>query len=309
MKVMHPSQPEEFNHRNLLLTQSLRPETLEFPVASEYPIVLSQSHAEFSFIAVDGTSLLTHANWWPRHLIAADGRTMDKIALIGNVATDPSKRGQGHMRHLFADLEQHSRNMGCSALVLWSDLDRFYQKLGFTSLGREFRFLFQQHNLPTMRLKSGQILPISAKSLTDEDLCHLLALRPKVPYTLERSIHEYRTLLAIPHMQIWLRRDQGRITAFALMGKGYDMQGVIHEWGGEKPELILEMIGEIVRHNEMKEIMILAPAFCEGTWLRQLGEAANLSEEHPMALVKILNENAECSRRLTQSFIWGLDSI
>lgn len=309
MKVMHPSQPEEFNRRNRLLALSLRPETLDFPVVSEYPIVLSQAHAEFSFIAVDGSSLLTHANWWPRHLIAADGRITDKVALIGNVATDPLRRGQGHMRHLFADLEQHSRNMGCSALVLWSDLDKFYQKLGFTSLGREFRFLFQQNSLSAMPLTSGQNLPVEANTLSDDDLHHLMSLRLPVPYTLQRSIAEFRTLLAIPHMQIWLHRHLGNITGFALMGKGYDMQGVIHEWGGLKPESILSLIGDIARHNGMKELMILTPALCDAAWLRQLGTYANFKEEHSMALVKILNDDKECSRRLAQCFIWGLDSI
>ncbi len=303
----HPIDANQLSDRNRMLSVSLRPDDLSFPITAEYPIVLSPEHPEFSFVVTKADQLIAHANWWPRQVVDQNHQNVSLIALIGNVATDPQARGQGHMRHLFAELEQHSRNKGCVAMLLWSDLDKFYQKLGFTSLGRELRIMVNPRQLP-LDHSGRQLLPTPPSHLKPQDLADMLTLSPRTPLTLARSLEEFRTLLQIPHLQIWIGRESQGIQSYALMGKGYDMQGVVHEWGGN-PLALTESFAAMAQYNQMRELMILAPGGLDHSWLEFFGPGILGVETHAMGLVKWLSPDTRVAENLSELFIWGLDSI
>ncbi len=52
------------------------------------------------------------------------------------------------MRILLGEVEAKARAQGAQAMILWSDLDSFYQKLGFKVFGEELRVTFQIGSLP-----------------------------------------------------------------------------------------------------------------------------------------------------------------
>jgi len=305
MRIFHPSSPAAFAARNRLLQAALRPMKTPFPIAREYPLVLAPDAGRYSYCVANGDRLVAHANLWPRRLVDREHGDELAIGLVGNVATDESCRGQGIMSHLLTKLKAEAERQELKALVLWSDLTGFYQKQGFASCGLEQRFLFihAPHGTGDHGFQRE-----SAAQITPRDLEQMGALRPYVARTLARSPAEFRLLLEIPALDILTRRDPKtrEIDAFALVGKGADMVGVVHEWGAETAAVILQAVQAASHATAMSEILLLAPEELPSAAQVVLTAHANDLSQHAMALAWT---DDETRRMLAASFIWGLDSI
>ena len=303
MQLIKPTTNHQRKSRDLLIKNALRPEELPFPIAEEYPLVLGQGDNPFSCCISISDKIIAHANFWPRTIVSESNSI--PIALIGNVATDKEYQGRGYMRKLFQGLDQKAREKNIHALILWSDLHKFYQKLGFESVGTEIRLRYKVRKLSGYI--SGKYQPIDPMSLSEKDFKSLLDVRHQVKSTLYRSIEEFKILASIPAMGLFISFNQSnQIDGYCLIGKGYDMMGVIHEWGSQNPEHLLQGIADIGDLLEYEEIIVLAPAQGSG-WIEALSNQSASVERQPMALAKIISDVDESV--LNELFIWGLDSI
>ena len=212
------------------------------------------------------------------------------------------------MRDLMNDLEKMAQTQHLEALFLWSDLASFYQKLGYLSVGEEFHFQFNAGPFNKRKKTSAHISVAKAELLSQTDLAEMLALRPQLPISLKRSVDEFRQLLRIPRLSLYLARENDVIVGYALLGKGYDMIGIIHEWGALDPSYLTDLIYFIFSGQEMKQCMLLAPSRVGSKWLKKFKEGSSSHVTQPMAWVKILSEKRSRDE-LDQLFIWGLDSI
>jgi predicted N-acetyltransferase YhbS len=303
MVLYHPTAPEHFHVRNALLQKCLRPDPLPFPIEHEYPIVLAPEGSNFSYCMNHGESLCSHVNLWPRVVVDASGRELFRLGLVGNVATDPELQGKGYMRMLLSSLEELAIEQGLAALVLWSDLDRFYHKLGYSSVGSEWHF----HFLPSDSASRLQLTEWEPRHLTESMLQRCLELRYPLPVTLQRSLADFKRLLSIPWLNLFVALKGKELRAFAFMGKGYDMMGVAHEWGASHPSELVPLLHHAGRRHDYEQVMLLAPGSLNETWRKAFQDKAYASERVPMAWVKLLG--TERPRELDQLFIWGLDSI
>ena len=301
MNTFHPSTPSHFAQRQDLLQSALRPDPLPFGIEDEFPIVLSRTQTDYSYCATQGERIVAHFNLWPRQFVSGDSSF--RIGLIGNVATDAEFRGQGIMSRCFASIDEIAEQQRLDALILWSDLHSFYQKLDFDALGKELRFTFNRR----AEKVAGSFLPVPRADLTIELVTLLLQTRYPIQGTLARTPSEMLQLLHIPETHLFAKIEDQSIQAFGIVGKGYDMGGVIHEWGATNPELLAAMAHEIAAGFDWPATMVLAPGQLDSTWDRQLTAIADIREEHPMALVK--TKNSALRRCLESGFIWGLDSI
>lgn len=293
--------------RARLLQASLRDPYADYSIADEYPIVLDPEHGEFSICVLDHARLIAHANMWPRTFTDAHSQDTFPVALLGNVATDPAYRNQGVMRSLFAIIVEKAHSQKLDALVLWSDLDQFYQKLGFTAFGTEFRWIFAR--MAFSQAQNSARFAVEDKRLWDRKRCEvLLNLRQTTRLSLRRSGEEFAVLLRIPDLILLTGFVEGSLQAYCLLGKGADLVGVIHEWGAAEPLLLLEMIGAVFERTRLETLMLLAPPDLDPAWRQSLGKQGESESVHKMALGKILPGSK--LRDLTKScFIWGLDSI
>jgi hypothetical protein len=88
------------------------------------------------------------------------------------------------------------------------------------------------------------------------------------------------------------------------------MQGVIHEWGAHKPEELIQDIQSILETWDIPELLLLTPSHLPHHWIQHFKQHCKRYTEHPMALgLPIGHRGREAIVALTQSFIWGLDSI
>lgn len=307
MDIRHPSTNKEFKIRNQLLQTSLRPENLNFDIQSEYPIILSDASAETSYCMFDANNkIVAHASLWERQVINKTRNCIDQIGLIGNVATSEEFRGKGLMSQLLNHLEMQAIEYQLSCLILWSDLGKFYQKLGYESLGKEQRiFLRRDENEKSILCNRSFQVEINPH-LRERDLDLLLLLRKETDYTLKRNASEFERLLTIPDCDLFTILQDGLIVAYAIMGKGYDMMGVIHEWGYHDVKAMDYLITFILKGLNLDQIMMLAPI---GAEIEFLGLEVIERQTHQMAWGRFLRSENTCRIYNENFFIWGLDSI
>ena len=306
LKISNPQTTDDYEVRNALLARSLRETPTSWKYESEYPLVLSPASSNTSWCLHTAGKIVAHANLWPRELLNVSPERVMRIGLIGNVATDSNHRGLGLMSAMFSHLEKIAQSQGIQALVLWSDLLEFYQNLGFSSIGREVRFSLTSNP----KITHTGVNQCSVETLSDLDLAEMLELRPKQEWSIQRSLDEFRALLRIPNTSLFIRRKNSRVSAWLLIGKGSDMQGVIHEWGANKAEELIQDIQSILGTWDIPELLLLTPRHLPHQWIQHFKQHCNRYTEHPMALgLPIGHRGREAIVALTQSFIWGLDSI
>lgn len=288
----------------------MRPPDMPFPVEAEYPIVLAADGAPYSHCLIEHGRVAAHANLWPRVLCDAAHGTRHKVGLVGNVATAENMRGQGLMRRLFAHLAEAARREQLETLILWADTDlhQFYQKFGFRSHGREWRFSFRIKDLRASATSPDrQFLPTATLDLPLDVLEGLLRHRCPTSATLERNAEEYRRLFEIPATTLFLRTDLDPTAGHFIMGKGCDMMNVVHEWGAPTPETAIHGLRDAAEAFGWEEIMMLAPGDLAPTWCQRFQRLAVKSELHYMALLD--QPKSKAADALARGFIWGLDSI
>ncbi|MEI8026106.1 MAG: GNAT family N-acetyltransferase [Pseudomonadota bacterium] len=292
--------PKQLVARHSLLQSSLRPDS-NYDIELEYPQVFSLQDS--SITGLKDQIPIVHANILYREFAALDGQTW-KAALIGNVATEETFRGQGLQKQLFRHLESIARNESADVLVLWSDLESFYEKLGFCQFGGEVRYQLAAHKSPPNSILN--VNQIDVRTLSEIDLEQLMAIRPPEVLTLKRTPSQFKELLTIPDMGLFLGRDpEQKIQAWAITGKGCDMQGVFHEWGATSPQALSSLFSSTFKSLGVEEFMVLAPSALDRVWHEALRAFSISKSDHYMALVKQLSH-----RQLPAgAFIWGLDSI
>lgn len=309
MRIFHPKRPLEFAARNKLLQVALRPDPAPFAIEREYPIVLAEGHAGFSYCVGSENEVVAHANLWPRVMKDEIGAKDIRVGLVGNIATDQRYRGQGLMGQLIGELKKEADKQQLKALVLWSDLLEFYQKQGFQSLGEERRYRLSAKRLRTKTEPRAKFARVRPQDLTPEMTEALLKRRFPVATTLSRTPEEFKALVAIPGLDVYLSRGAGNVVdGYAILGKGADMVGVIHEWGADSAADLLSAAAQISSATGFEEVLVLAPAGMADQWHGPLAQASEEVTRHNMALMWVKDEPG-LKESLARSFIWGLDSI
>ncbi len=336
-EFLEPTTEKLQTARNHLLVECLRPDQpTDYPIASEYPLVLGPTGTGHSICVTwkgDQSAperVLAHANMWLRTMqpeLRADSFPPVKLAFVGNVATAKREQGKGWMKTLMAEIERRAMAQGADGIVLWSDLVDFYQKLGFTPSGHELRITLSTKilcakNATTVWVPQGY----QSGNLPHDLIRRIFELRSigfQQPFfQVERSLREFSELLKIPDLVLFVGyggtpneaatpQHQRPIDFFFMVGKGADMQGIIHEWGTTDIGFLTGAAGFVAQKANLEEIMILVPPAIEETRLAQLKHASTRVEQHSMAWVKTLNPETRLlvDRALRDGFIWGLDSI
>ena len=281
--------------RNRMLQTSLRQSDFPFSIEDEYPIVLDPSYdsADYSFGLIKDNLIISHANLWPR-----ETTNSVKVGLIGNVATHPDFQRAGHMKALLEQIESLAKKEGLHATLLWSDLTKFYHKLGYQSAGQEVRYYFEGPS-PSQKINFSPL-----NNPTNNQISQIISLRPET-ITLKRTRNEFKKLLTIPSTLLMVD-DPNRIKAFFILGKGADLVGVVHEWGG-RPEDIISGIRFIQDNSDFTYNILLCPQNICGHYHKEFSRHAYKKENHSMALGKPLAEGG--NHIVKELYIWGLDSI
>lgn len=264
-----PRAPASTEYPEILsfLDKSLRPDH-KWSIASEYPTALQPTNLHNIRIIKDGQEVLSHAVIKP--LILKTPIAIYKVAAIGSVVTSSNHRKLGLSSQIVQACLTEAEVQNCDLAVLWTDLFDFYRKFGFEVAGSELSILIDHdmpNRMPGMIFKEG----------ANVDPAAILKLYNRHTVGTVRTQEEIRQFLKIPNSRFYTCWDtKGTLLAYAAEGKGADLNGYIHEWGGGVTE-VMNLVDEI-RTRQNRNLTLIAPS-----------HAVNIADRYRQLNYKVLD--------------------
>jgi N-acetylglutamate synthase-like GNAT family acetyltransferase len=242
------------------LDKYLRPGT-GWSIAAEYPHVFTSGNLANLRIIEDAGQVLAHAAI--KYLILKTHVGLFKVAAIGSVLTDPAHRNQGLSRQILDSCLIAANEQCADFAILWTDQYDLYRKMGFELAGREISVVIDE--VPALPPSSIRILKsnkVSAEAI--------LRVYQSHPCGTIRNTEDIWRNLQIPNSNVYTAWGaDNQLLAYAVEGKGADLKGYVHEWGGSAQHL-LPLLAQI-RKDFGQPITIIMPASAQNL-VRQLVE-------------------------------------
>lgn len=260
------------------LDEQLRPKE-GWSIANEFPIAFSEGNRNNIRIITEQNQVLSHAVIRPMIIKAPAG--LFKVAGVGSVVTSSDHRNQGLSSKTIESCLEAARAHGCDFAILWTNIYEFYRKFGFELAGSENSVLIDRDLL----VPANQGLKFVDGNKVAADAIHRLYNQHTV--TSLRTIEETRKYLQIPNSRVYTAWDaSGALKAYAIEGKGADLTGYVHEWGGSVPSLIA--LFAHIRKRSGKNITVIIPQHSQN--LRRAFEEQKIPiNEGFLGMIKILN--------------------
>ena len=272
------------------LDQTLRPQGV-WSIADEYPSALGSQNIHNMRIISDENEVISHAVMKP--LIVKSPHVIFKVGTMGSVVTADAHRNQGHSSKVLEDCIQLAKQQLCDVALLWTDLYDFYRRLGFELAGQEVSFVFESE----LSGASSEGLRFSQEKNISPDAIWRLYSQHTVSSV--RSTEEIRKFLSIPNTQLYTAwNSQNQLMAFAVEGKGADLTGYIHEWGGLATPLVA-LISHIRKIRKQPLTMIL-PAHATNL-IQRLRPYSSVENMGYLGMIKILNFN-QLANKIKRAF-------
>jgi predicted N-acetyltransferase YhbS len=268
----------EFPHVLDFLNSTLRSQAA-WSIAAEYPTALTPQNIHNIRIIADGDRVLSHGVLKP--LIIKTPHAILKVGAIGSIVTDESHRGQGLSTQIINDCLQSASTQQCDIAILWTDLFDFYRKMGFELAGSEISFVIEDNfSVPQIEgLKFISDAKVSAEAI------HRLYSTHTVSSV--RTLEETRKFMSIPQTKIYTAwESSGQLAAYAIEGKGIDLGGYIHEWGGSTSKL-LALLSHI-RREKGQAFTIICPRHATNL-IQQLQSKPVTMNKGYLGMIKIIH--------------------
>jgi len=242
------------------------------------------------FVLVEDGRLVSHCACRIETVLGSAGP--QRVTLLGSVATDPARRGEGHASAVLAAAVAECEAR-CDAMLLWAERPELYGKHGFVD-GRA-----EQCLVLARRPRPSDLGNVRLAEVRDHAAMH--ALHERNPLRVVRSPNVMSGLLTTPGMTTVVLEEHGEVVAYACCGKGSDLQGHWHELGGSDAA-VARLLPAAMHVTEQLDAMVLVPPYRAP--LRSL-LGASVVEEGVLAGPMVRAHDA------TNASFWidGLDSV
>jgi GNAT superfamily N-acetyltransferase len=267
----------EFTRVVSFLDKNLRPEG-QWSITSEYPVAFSETNRGNIRIITDNDEVLSHAVVRP--MIVKTPVGLFKVGGLGSVVTTDSHRNKGLSTQIIESCLESARAHGCDFAILWTNMYDFYRKMGFELGGSEMSILFDRD----IKADTGGLKFMESNKVAAEAI-HRIYSQHTV--TSLRTLEEMRKYLQIPNSRIYTAWDQqGMLKAYAIEGKGADLDGYIHEWGGGVSALV--PLFNHIHVTQKRPITIISPKHAENLLTTLHGHGLKVNDGF-LGMIKILN--------------------
>ncbi len=216
-----------------------------------------------------------------------------RVCLIGAVATALSHRGRGIASRLVSLACRWAEDRQAQLVVLWGSEHKMYQRLGFELCGRQVR------------------VPI--REIVQEAAMGGELGRGWVPAIWDRLRCRKTGLLLEDGDLVWMREHRGtqwywsgsreNPSAYAAVGRGIDLPGMVHEWGGSDTRTMRALFAQIARESPDAEVL-------GSPWL--MSEAGLVQRSLPienLCLARVIDPSAKKLLESDALWFWGLDGV
>lgn len=274
-----PRSPQEKEFPRVLefLDKYLRKEN-SWSIAAEYPTALTPANMHNIKIISDQNEVLAHAVLKP--LIIKTPHIIFKAGAIGSVVTADSHQGNGYSSTIIQDCLKSATEQACDIAILWTDIFDFYRKFGFELAGSEVSFVIEnEFEAPMDNLRFSNTMRVAP------DAIHRLYSQHSVGSV--RTSEDIRKFLNIPQTTVYTAWEaNGQLAAYAIEGKGIDLGGYIHEWGGASSKLMA--LFSYIRTQKQAPYTIICPKHSQNL-IRQLSQIAPTRNYGFLGMIKITN--------------------
>ncbi len=239
---------ERFPETAALIERAMHPGAAVTPSAT-FPLLLGPGSRALRYAALSRGRVVSHAAALPATFVTEDIRL--PVALVGGVVTDAAEAGRGHATRVLRALLAEIDRRGIRVSILWTDREPFYARFGFVRAGLEIL-----HVIGAADLDGIPERPV--RRLAPEDLPAVAAIHDREPARLLRSADDWRVLAGIPACDGWILDGPDGPASYAFVGRGIDLQGVLHEWGGDDASFLALARG-ILRATGRPEIVVMSP--------------------------------------------------
>lgn len=278
----------------------------------EFPLLVGQANRRRCRVIERAGAYLAHAAWRPMLLVS--GRERIRCAGIGLVTTHAAHRGAGLATRLIEACVDDARGEGAELALLFSPPRALYGRVGFVAAGRELTAWAPRSSARTSGASAagGAACLAVCRPARPDDLGAVLALSSAHTLRVERTARELGTLLAIPAVRAWVAERAGAVGAYCVVGKGRDLGGVVHEWGGT-PDVLEALLGHLSgAYGAALPILapVTTPPACATRGVP--GQLALMRILAPSRLgtadpVRAFGHAAQVGDR--EIYVWGLDSV
>lgn len=274
-----PRSPHEAELPHVLdfLNQKLRQDA-GWSIAAEYPTALNRNNMHNMRIIADEGKVLSHAVLKP--LIIKSPHVIFKVGAIGSVVTREEYQGQGLSTQILSDCLKIASDQSCDIAILWTDLFDFYRRVGFELAGREISFVIEdEFQVPSQNLR------FSTDSRVSPDAIYRLYSAHSVNSV--RTIEETKKFLHIPQTKVYTAWEpNGQLAAYAIEGKGIDLGGYLHEWGGSVSKLLA--LFSFIRAQKGQPVTVICPHHAQNL-IQQLQNLPVTVNQGFLGMIKLVN--------------------
>lgn len=298
MEGPRPVHEHELTEFVNFLSTHLRPDK-GWSIAEEYPLAIHDTNLNNVRVIKEENNFISAAVMKP--LVIKSPAGLFKVAAIGSVVTAPEHRNRGLSKQILESCLESARAHGCDFAILWTNLFDFYRKVGFELAGTEISIA-----LP-LGFKAPEVTP-GTRFLQSSKIDAEAVLRLYSQHTTGsiRTVEEIRRFLSIPNSSVFSAWDENnRLQAYAVEGKGADLEGYIHEWGGGVSKL-LPLLKFAVQ--ERGPLNLIAPAH-SANLIRQCELIGCKTHSGVLGMIKILNANNLLTKMKKYVRGMGVDDI
>jgi hypothetical protein len=156
------------------------------------------------------------------------------ITLLGGIAVDESRRGEGHFQTLFQDVLAEKRS-DTTFFLLWSDQEKLYNKFGFHLCGTQIEIEKEKKISPFLKTTFANLSDKEKREIKD-----LYTTSFAQTYlTIERSDADWKLIEQMTSADIFVKKENNIIHDYYFINKGQDLPGVIYEYGSRNDLTLL----------------------------------------------------------------------
>lgn len=270
---------------------------MNFSYGIDFAPLFEVSSLPFSALFKKNGEIVSSGSLYIQEILTPLGST--KHGLIGAIATKEGHRGKGCSKDILEYLEKLALQFNLDGLLLWGSAQKdFYKNRGFYGVGNQQILSIESLDKSKDKSNAG----FSREGWT---ISEVSSLYEKHLQRVVRSPERWNSVNLIRSCHKWEWVEAGKVTAYLGLDRGMDLNGFVHEWGGEGNAL-LKLVYDLRMKNPGLQ------------WLTQknlndpirdyLGKKAILCEDD-MALFKPLNSRHDWGHYFDQAWLWGLDSM
>lgn len=177
------------------------------------------------------------------------------VVFIGGIATNKEHRGKNLFRFLINYAIEENKH--AALFALWSEITGLYEKFGFTQAGgllETGKNIINSNNIPNGFYKTGFNL-ISEGEFNEIKKLYYEEVFKKF-FTIKRTELNWSIIRSRTSCDLYIKKENGKIISYFVLGKGKDLQNIIHEFASEQPATI----------NDINSFKLWLPEYYSGNY-------------------------------------------